>query len=58
MGVNRCYKILIRLRVKLRPSVVEVDLWPTKTADAKDRSNSSVLAPFFESRACSGVHTI
>jgi hypothetical protein len=29
---------LIRLRVKLRPSVVEVDLWPTKTAEAKVRS--------------------
>jgi hypothetical protein len=52
---------LIRLRPEysgLRPSVVEVDLWPTKTADAKTRFNSSVFAPFFESRACSGVHTI
>ena len=28
------------------------------SADAKSRFNSSVLAPFFESRACSGVHTI
>jgi GxxExxY protein len=27
------------------------------SADAKVRFNSSVLAPFFESRACSGVHT-
>jgi hypothetical protein len=37
---------LIRLRIKLRPSVAIVDLRPTKAADAKARYNSSVLAPF------------
>ena len=59
--------ILIRLRIKLRPSVVVVPYCGTKTAEAKDRFNwlrrarklgSSVRAPFFESRACSGIHPI
>jgi hypothetical protein len=28
------------------------------SADAKERHNSSVLGPFFETRACSGIHAI
>ena len=45
---------LIRLRVKLRAPTLKLQ---RQRADAKDRFNSSVLALFFESRACSGVHT-